>query len=74
GVDNPVEAVEDIVTAAMKRREIARGDAGFVAGMTLGLVLQTALQIHYGRLKGPLSQYADTLVTAALAVMRPLSR
>ncbi|MCB2096807.1 MAG: TetR/AcrR family transcriptional regulator [Parvularculaceae bacterium] len=74
GVDNPVEAVEDIVTAAMKRREIARGDAGFVAGMTLGLVLQTALQVHYGRLKGPLAQYADTLVTAALAVIRPLSR
>ncbi|HNS86210.1 MAG TPA: helix-turn-helix domain-containing protein [Parvularculaceae bacterium] len=69
-VDNPVEAIEDIVSAAMKRREIARGDAGFVAGLALGLVLQTALQIHYGRLEGPLSQYAADLVVAALGAMR----
>lgn len=74
GVDNPVDAVEDIISAAMKRREIARGETEFIAGMTLGVVLQTALQIHYGRLEGPLSQYADDLVTAALAVMRTLPR
>lgn len=74
GVDNPVDAVEDIIVGAMKRREIVRGEPGFVAGMALGVVLQTALQIHYGRLKGPLSQYAADLVTAALAVMRTLPR
>lgn len=74
GVDNPVDAVRDIIVAAMKRREIARGEPEFVAGMALGLVLQTALQIHYGRLEGPLSQYADDLVTAALAAMRTLPR
>lgn len=74
GVDNPVDAVRDIVAAAMKRREIARGEPEFVAGMALGLVLQTALQIHYGRLEGPLSQYAGDLVTALLAVMRTLPR
>lgn len=70
GVDNPVVAVEDIIVGAMNRREIARGEPGFVAGMALGVVLQTALQIHYGRIEGPLSQYANDLVTAALAVMR----
>lgn len=74
GADNPVDAVEDIVAAAMKRREIARADAAFVSGMALGVVLQTALQIHYGRLEGPLSRYAEGLTTAALAVLRPLSR
>ncbi len=74
GVDNPVDAVEDIIVGAMKRREIVRGEPGFVAGMALGVVLQSALQIHYGRLKGPLSQYAADLVTAALAVMRTLPR
>lgn len=74
GADNPVDAVEDIISAAIRRREIARGEPGFIAGMALGVVLQTALQIHYGRIKGPLSSYANELVTAALAVMRPLSR
>jgi len=73
-VDNPVDAVEDIIDAAMRRREITRGEPGFTAGMALGIVLQTALQIHYGRIAGPLSQYANDLVIAALAVMRPLSR
>ncbi len=74
GADNPVDAVRDIIIAAMKRREIARGEPEFVAGMALGIVLQTALQIHYGRLEGPLSHYADDLVTASLAVMRTLPR
>jgi AcrR family transcriptional regulator len=74
GVDNPVDAVEDIVSAAMKRREIARGDPAFIAGLALGLVLQTALQIHYRRLERPLSQYASDLVTATLAIMKMPSR
>ena len=74
GVDNPVDAVEDIISTAMKRREIQRGEPGFIGGLALGVVLQTALQIAYGRIEGPLSQYANDLVTAALAVMRPQSR
>lgn len=74
GADNPVDAIEDIIAAAMKRREIARADPGFVTGMALGVVLQTALQIHYGRLEGPLSRYSSDLAAAALAVMRPNAR
>lgn len=74
GVDNPVDAIEDIITGAMNRREISRADPELIAGMALGVVLQTALQIYYGRLDGPVSQYSDDLVTAALAVMRPQSR
>ena len=74
GVDNPVDAIADIITGAMKRREIPRADPELIAGMALGVVLQTALQIHYGRLEGPLSRYSADLAAAALAVMRPLSR
>jgi AcrR family transcriptional regulator len=74
GVDNPVDAVEDIVAGAIKRREIMRADPALVTGMALGVVLQTALQIHYGRLAGPLSSRAAELAAAALMVMRPLSR
>lgn len=71
GVDDPVTAVEDIIAAAVKRREIAKAAPALVAGMALGVVLQTALQIHYGRLEGPLSRHADELAAAALAVMQP---
>ncbi len=74
GVDNPVSAVEDIIAAAMLRREIARAEPSFVAGLALGVVLQTALQIHYGRLAGPLSTYARDLTAAALGVLRPTER
>lgn len=74
GVDDPVSAVEDIIAAAMRRREIARGEPAFIAGMALGIVLQTALQIAYGRLAGPVTQYAAELAPAALSIMRPLDR
>lgn len=69
GVDNPVDAVEDLVAAAMRRREIPRRDPALAAGMALGVVLQTALQISYGRLKGPLSTYCDDLTAGALAAL-----
>jgi AcrR family transcriptional regulator len=69
GVDNPVAAVEDIVSAAIRRREIPRRDPALAAGMALGVVLQTALQISYGRLKGPLSNYCDDLAAGALAAL-----
>ena len=69
GVDNPVSAVEDLVAAAMKRREIPRRDPALAAGMALGVVLQTALQISYGRLKGPLSTYCDDIAAGALAAL-----
>ncbi len=69
GVDNPVDAVEDILSNAMARREIPRREAGLAAGLALGVVLQTALQVSYGRLKGPLSVYVDALTASALAAI-----
>ncbi len=69
GVDNPVAAVEDIVSGAMRRREIPRRDPGLAAGMALGIVLQTALQISYGRLEGPLSAHVEDLAASALAAL-----
>jgi AcrR family transcriptional regulator len=70
GVDNPVAAIEDVVAAAVRRREIPRGDIALLAGMALGVVLQTALQIAYGRLKGPLLAHTPALAAAAIAVLK----
>ncbi len=69
GVDNPVAAVEDIVEKAIARREIPRRDPALTAGMALGVVLQTALQISYGRLAPPLSAYAADMTAGALAAL-----
>lgn len=69
GVDNPVAAIEDLVAAAMRRREIPRRDPALAAGMALGVVLQTALQISYGRLASPLSAYAADMTAGALAAL-----
>ncbi len=69
GVDNPVAAIEEIVTRAIARREIPRRDPALAAGMALGLVLQTALQISYGRLAPPLSAYAADMTAGALAAL-----
>ncbi|MEZ5921018.1 MAG: TetR/AcrR family transcriptional regulator [Parvularculaceae bacterium] len=70
GVDNPVEAIEDIVSAAIERREIPRRDKALVAGMALGVVLQTALQISYGRLAGPLSAHGPAMTDAVIAILK----
>lgn len=69
GVDNPVAAVEDLIANAVKRREIPRRDPALAAGMALGVVLQTALQIAYGRLAPPLSAYSADMTAGALAAL-----
>lgn len=70
GDDDPVSAAEDVVAAAMARGEIPAGDPALVAAMALGVVLQTALVIIYGRLDGPLSAHAPGLALAVLAVLK----
>lgn len=70
GADDPVAAAEDVVAAAMARGEIPPSDAALLAAMALGVVLQTALHIVYGRLEGPLSAHAPRLAGAVLAVLR----
>lgn len=70
GADNPVAAAEDVIAAAMARGEIPERDAALVAAMALGVVLQTALVIIYGRLEGPLSAYAPALARSVIAVLK----
>jgi AcrR family transcriptional regulator len=66
---NPVTEAEKIVSTAMDRGQIAKGDAVLVAGMALGIVLQPALHKAYGRLHGNLETHADTLTTAVLNIL-----
>lgn len=62
--DNPVELVHRLVDEAMNKGEIARRPAGLAASMVLGLLLQPAFGLVYGRLAPPFGQYADEISAA----------
>lgn len=65
----PVDVMRRVIAAGMRRREIAKGDPELAAAMVIGLVLQTATAIVYGRIEGPLSPHAARLSRAAWAVL-----
>lgn len=67
--DNPVELLHRVVAHAMDRGEIVRRPVGLAAAMVLGLLLQPAIGLVYGRMDAPFSQYADTITAACLAAL-----
>jgi AcrR family transcriptional regulator len=67
---NPVQVLTDVIAAAIKRREVPKGDPAVIAAMVMGLVLQVALARIYGRITTDLTPLADTLVAAAGKVVR----
>lgn len=67
--DSPVAAVEELVAAAMARSELPKNNADLKAAMALGVVLQTAVHIFYGRIDGALSEHEDALTAAVLAAL-----
>ncbi|NWG71965.1 MAG: TetR/AcrR family transcriptional regulator [Parvularculaceae bacterium] len=70
GEDNPVDALEDIVRAAMERGEIPRRDPVVVTAMALGVLFQTALHKVYGRIGGQLRPHAPAITRAVIAVLK----
>lgn len=67
--DNPVAATEGILQDAMDRGEIPHSNVILTAGMVLGTVLQPALHKAFGRLDGPLLQYAPEMTQAILSIL-----
>ncbi len=72
--DNPVEIVHRMVARAAERGEIAPHPPGLAASMVLGLLLQPAFGLVYGRLAPPFAQYADTITLACLHALRAKER
>lgn len=68
--DNPVEIVHRLVAEAIERGEIARQPAALAAAMVLGLVLQPAFGLVYGRLAPPFAQYAQAITDACDRALR----
>lgn len=68
--DNPVQAIEDIITAAIEIGDLPRCDAALVGAMALGAVSQVALHKVFGRIDGPLSDRKAPLQEAVRAILR----
>jgi AcrR family transcriptional regulator len=68
GLRMPQDVVADLVRAAIARGE-ARGDPVLLSAALVGVFLQTAVYVLYGRLPGPLSQHVEAVTAAALRVL-----
>lgn len=66
---NAVEAVRSLIAAAMARGEIAPGDPDLCAAMALGIVMQPAIFILYGRIQGPLVAQAQRIAQGVERVL-----
>jgi len=60
---------QDVVTDLVKGSE-AKGDPVLLASALVGLFLQTATFVLYGRLPGPLSTYADPVAKMAMKLLK----
>lgn len=67
--DDPVQLIRTFVTDSIKHGELPRRDVELVIGMGLGVVMQTAVQILYERLEGPLGRYENELSDAVWRVL-----
>jgi AcrR family transcriptional regulator len=68
GQRNPVEIVVRLVAGAMQEGEIPTRDAVLVSAGIVGLVVQPATFLQYGRLDKPLAKHADEIVSMCLRV------
>jgi AcrR family transcriptional regulator len=69
GERNPVEVICRAVAAAMRAGEIPRRDPNLMAMAVIGLIVQPATGVLYGRLSGGLLKRADTLVAMCWRVL-----
>jgi AcrR family transcriptional regulator len=69
----PQDVVTDLIKAAVAngdlRREV-KGEESLLAAAVIGIFLETAVFVLYGRLPGPLSRYVEQVTQAALRVVR----
>lgn len=68
--DNPVELVQALVAGAMAAGEIPPGNAALVTAGIVGLVVQSATFLLYGRLTGGLADIAPDIAAACLLLAR----
>jgi AcrR family transcriptional regulator len=65
GEDNPMDFLQRNVQAAIDSGELPPGNAALTTAMLVGLVVQTATFLFYGRLREPMQTYTDVIAGAA---------
>lgn len=73
GPDNPVSLLGDLLTQGVDDGSLPGQDPALMVAIVLGLLLQPASAVLYGRLKGPLLPLAEPLAQACLRALRPPS-
>jgi len=68
--DDPVSITERIIDGLMQQGIIPTGDPALKAAMALGVVMQAGQNKIYNRLPGVLSQHADAMARAVVAVLK----
>lgn len=68
---NPVDSLHRMFVEAAAAGECRADDPDLLAAGALGIVLQTAVFVLYGRLSGPLAPRADALAAAVLRAASP---
>lgn len=68
--DDPVSITERIIDGLMQQGIIPTGDPALKAAMALGVVMQAGQNKIYNRLPGLLSQHADAMARAVVAVLK----
>lgn len=66
---DPVSVVEKLLKRAMLEAEIPPADPRVLAGMAIGVIIQTAQNKAYGRFEAPLSAHAPLMTAAVQAVL-----
>ena len=67
---DPVSITERILSELMASGLIPKADPALKAAMALGLLTQAGQNKIYNRLPGPLSQHAEALTRAVIAVLK----
>lgn len=71
GDDNPVSVLHTMVAEAVAAGEVTLADPRLATALVLGLLLQPATAVVYGRLDGPLSPLAATVAAACWRALNP---
>ncbi len=70
GAADPVEVVRKMVREGIRTGEVVLKDAELVTAIILGLMLQPATALVYGRLTPPLSRFAPAISAACQAAIQ----
>lgn len=71
GEANPVVVLQTLVEQGMRDGDITLDDPGLATAMVLGLMLQPATALAYGRLQPPLSRFAPDVAGACWRALNP---